>query len=104
MSSQKLDGSILKEYGYKTNKVKLKLTSGELKEYTVTKNPFNVINLEVVDDKILSDLYVYLWKHSEYGYSDIRIVDWKPETKVLVIESYNNKISKLTYGIDDFYE
>lgn len=43
---------------------------------------------------------MYLWKHSEYWYSDIHIVDWNPETKVLVIESYNNKISKLTHGID----
>ncbi len=47
---------------------------------------------------------MYLWKHSEYRYSDIRIVDWKPEIKVLVIEGYRNKISKLIYGIGGFYK
>lgn len=104
VSPKELEGSILKEYDYKTNKIKLKLASGELKEYTVTKAPLKVLNPEVVDDKIVSDLYVYMWEHIEYRNSNIRIVDWNPETKVLVVEGYRNRISKLIHGIDGFYK
>lgn len=60
ISNEEIKGFKVLGLNYKTNKVTLKLPSGELREYTLTNYPVNIQNPEAVSDEISSGFYAYL--------------------------------------------
>jgi len=103
ISNEEIKGFKVLGLNYKTSKVTVKLPSGGVKEYTLTHYPVDIQNPEVVDDKISSDFYAYLWKNKIS--SPIRLVNWEEGTKSLTYkETYESSLYKVKLGFDGFYK
>lgn len=103
ISNEEIKGFKVLGLDYETNKVIVKLSSGKVKEYTLTKYPVSIQNPEVVDDEISSDFYAYLWNNKIS--SPIRLVNWKEGTKSLTYkETHESSLYKVKLGFDGFYK
>lgn len=103
ISNEEIKGFKVLGFNYKTNKVTVELPSGKEKEYTLTHYPVDIQNPEVVDDKISSDFYAYLWKNKISG--PIRLVNWEEGTKSLTYKkTYDSSLYKIKLGFDGFYK
>ena len=103
ISNEEIKGFKVLGLDYKTNKVIVKLSSGKVKEYTLTHYPVDIQNPEAVDDKISSEFYAYLWKNKIS--SPIRLVNWEEGTKSLTYkETYESSLYKVKLGFDGFYK
>lgn len=103
ISNEEIKGFKVLGLNYKTSKVTVKLPSGGVKEYTLTRYPVDIQNPEAVDDKISSEFYAYLWKNKIS--SPIRLVNWEEGTKSLTYkETYDFSLYKVKLGFDGFYK
>ena len=103
ISNEEIKGFKVLGLNYKTSKVAVKLPSGGVKEYTLTHYPVDIQNPEVVDDKISSEFYAYLWKNKIS--SPIRLVNWEEGIKSLTYkETYESSLYKVKLGFDGFYK
>ena len=103
ISNKEIKGFRVLGLNYKTNKVTLRLPSGEVKEYTLTNYPVDIQNPEVVDDKISSDFYAYLWNNKIA--SPVRLINWEDGTKSLTYKkAYESQLYKIKLGFDGFYK
>lgn len=103
ISNKEIKGFRVLGLNYKTNKVTLRLPSGEVKEYTLTNYPVDIQNPEVVDDKISSDFYAYLWNNKIA--SPVKLINWEDGTKSLTYKkAYESQLYKIKLGFDGFYK
>lgn len=79
---------------YKTNKLTVKLPSGKVKEYTLTNYPVDIENPEIVNDKVSSNFYAYLWNNRIAG--PVRLINWEEGTKSLTYKKdYDSSLTLL---------
>lgn len=103
ISNEEIKGFKVLGFNYKTNKITLKLPSGEVKEYTLTKYPVDIQNPEVVDNAVSSDFYAYLWNNKIA--SPVKLINYEECTKSLTYKkSYESSLYKIKLGFDGFYE
>lgn len=103
ISNEEIKGFKVLGLDYETNKVIVKLSSGKVKEYTLTKYPVSIQNPEVVDDEISSDFYAYFWNNKIS--SPIRLVNWEEGTKSLTYKkAYESSLYTIKLGFDGFYK
>lgn len=101
--TDEINGATILGFDYETNKLTLKSTSGEIKEYILSHYPVEVTNPESVDKEISSALYAYLW--SSKVSSPATILDWDDSNKFLTYKlenSNSNQVIKL--GVETFYK
>ena len=94
-------GSYIEDYNYSTKELTVKSADGIDKIYKVDDVPFVIENEDIIDKKLLSKLYTYLFKNLYYD--RIKIIDWNESEGILVFES-KDKVVALKLGKDGFYK
>ena len=103
ISNEEIKGFKVLGLNYKTNKVTLKLSSGEVKGYTLTNYPVDIENPEAVGNEISSDFYAYLWNNKIA--SPVRLINWEDGTKSLTYKkAHESSLHTIKLGFDGFYK
>lgn len=100
LEGESVTGSHIIDYNPSTKELTIALRNGKSKTYEVKRMPATVENEGVIDNKLLSNLYMCIFKEGMYGI--YKIVDWDENSGLLTLKSEGGLIT-FKDGIDGFY-